>query len=545
MKKPALRLALTVATPLAFGIAPLLSLCKANPTEILLSDLPRPLMASALLAVALFGLATLLCRRDATRGSVAASLVLLFAWRYDEFVELAKTPLVLLLSGLPPTVAGNIPEISLGLWSLAALGVALLCARWRGSLELPLRVLAPMSAALLALSMPWRSPHAPPTTAVPSSPSPTPGKQATSTSDLPDLYIVVLDAYGRRDVLKTLYGFDDGPFVEGLKARGFQVAEKSRANYLQTALAVGALFQLDYWKPGEKSGEAPDTIGIARNAIVDSPLLKLLRERGYHNVAISTGGPIPPNFADTVLEDSSVPPGYFSELENLALDRTPLTLLPRGQDADYARHRKRVRGALRFLGEPPPGPAPRFVFCHILAPHPPFVLGAKGEDETPDEPFHIGDATDFSRRGGSESYRKGYADQAAFVGKAVIESLDRLKASSKRPAAFLILGDHGPRRFTDWNDLSKTYVPEGFANLVAVSVPEEGRARLGALPGEITPINALRRTLNATLKTDFKPLPDRSYFSTLRKGFAFTDVTDAARAPANLTEAERVHPQSR
>ena len=262
-------------------------------------------------------------------------------------------------------------------------------------------------------------------------------------------------------------------------------------------------------------------------------------------MAISTGGPIAPAFAETVLEDSSVPPGYFSELENLALDRTPFTLAPRGQDFDYARHRQRIRGALRFLGEPPPGPAPHFVFCHILAPHPPFVFGAGGEDETPGESFHIGDATDFSRRGGNEGYRKGYANQAAFIGKSVLEALDRLRASSKRPAAFLILGDHGPRRFTDWNDLSRTYVPEGFANLLAVSVPEGDRARLGTLPDEITPINAARRLLNATLKTDLKPLPDRSYFSTLKNGFAFTDVTDAARARASQADAEKTHPQSR
>ena len=545
MKKSAGRLALAIATPLGFAVAPVLSLCKSNPSEIPLSDLPRPLAVSALTGLALLGLTTLFCRRDPARGSVAASLILLFGWYYAEFSQLAALVLNPILNDFPATVISNIPQISLGLWFLLAGGIALLCSRWRGSLERVLGVLAPMSAALLFLAIPWRSQHTPSTTTTAPRASPAPNRQAVSTSDLPDLYVIVLDAYGRHDVLKTLYDFDDGPFVDGLKSRGFQVAEKSRANYLQTALAVGALFQLDYWQSLEVPKDATDAVSVAGNLSAGSALTKILRERGYHNVAISTASTIEPSSAETVLQDSSVPPGYFSELENLALDRTPLTLLPRGQNADYGRHRQKLRGALRFLGEPPPGPVPHFVFCHILAPHPPFVLGANGEDETPSEPFHIGDATDFSPRGGNEGYRKSYADQATFIGKSVLAALDRLKASSKRPAAFLILGDHGPRRFTDWNDLSKTYVPEGFANLVAVSVPEESRARLGALPEEITPINAARRFLNATLKTDLKPLPDRSYFSTLKNGFVFTDVTDAARAPANLAEAERVHPQSR
>ena len=260
MKAAAGRIALAIAAPLGFGIAPLLSLCKANPSEIPLTDLTRPLAASAAICFALLGLTTLLCRRSLVRGSVAASLLSLFGWFYADFAGLLDTPILVLLSVFPPTVSSYTPTIALALWLLAAGGVVLACARWRGSLELALRVMAPMSAALLLLAIPWRSQHAPPPTLPAPSASPAPGLQASSTSDLPDIYLVVLDAYGRRDVLKTLYDFDDGPLVDGLKTRGFQVAAKSRANYLQTSLAVGALFRLDYWERREESRDMVDTV---------------------------------------------------------------------------------------------------------------------------------------------------------------------------------------------------------------------------------------------------------------------------------------------
>ena len=48
--------------------------------------------------------------------------------------------------------------------------------------------------------------------------------------DDPDIYFIVLDGYARADVLAKYYGFDNGPFIGGLRQRGFQVSEASRSN---------------------------------------------------------------------------------------------------------------------------------------------------------------------------------------------------------------------------------------------------------------------------------------------------------------------------
>ena len=62
----------------------------------------------------------------------------------------------------------------------------------------------------------------------------------------PDIYFIVLDGYARADVLAKYYGFDNGPFLEGLRQRGFQVSDASRSNYNWTFLSLGSSLNLDY-----------------------------------------------------------------------------------------------------------------------------------------------------------------------------------------------------------------------------------------------------------------------------------------------------------
>ena len=58
--------------------------------------------------------------------------------------------------------------------------------------------------------------------------------------NLPDVYYIILDAYGRADSLKTFYGYDNTPFLQALEQRGFYIARHSRANYDQTPLCLAS-----------------------------------------------------------------------------------------------------------------------------------------------------------------------------------------------------------------------------------------------------------------------------------------------------------------
>ena len=49
--------------------------------------------------------------------------------------------------------------------------------------------------------------------------------------DLPNIFLIILDAYGRADILDEIYGYDNEPFLRSLEQRGFYVARRATSNY--------------------------------------------------------------------------------------------------------------------------------------------------------------------------------------------------------------------------------------------------------------------------------------------------------------------------
>lgn len=75
---------------------------------------------------------------------------------------------------------------------------------------------------------------------------------------LPDIYYIILDAYGRSDVLKDFYKYDNEPFLEWLSQKGFYVVGKSRTNYVHTYLSLASSLNycyLDHISRRIKSGK--------------------------------------------------------------------------------------------------------------------------------------------------------------------------------------------------------------------------------------------------------------------------------------------------
>jgi hypothetical protein len=68
----------------------------------------------------------------------------------------------------------------------------------------------------------------------------------TTNSNSPDVYYIILDGYGRQDVLQREYGFDNTEFIHALRARGFYVADCSESNYAHTLYSLASSLNYDY-----------------------------------------------------------------------------------------------------------------------------------------------------------------------------------------------------------------------------------------------------------------------------------------------------------
>lgn len=166
-------------------------------------------------------------------------------------------------------------------------------------------------------------------------------------------------------------------------------------------------------------------------------------------------------------------------------------------------------------------PGPKFVFAHILIPHPPFVFDSDGEVLPPRHKFGLRDGSDF--QGTPDEYIDGYRRQVDYVNRELELILPRIIANSSTPPIIILQGDHGPAAYLDWRSPQSYQFLERMAILNAILIP----GCEGGLPtDELSPVNTFRWIFNLVFEMDYPLLEDRSYFSTTYSPFDFIEVME-------------------
>lgn len=370
--------------------------------------------------------------------------------------------------------------------------------------------------------------------------------QATG-QNRPDIYYIIVDGYGRQDVLDEYYQFDNSAFIEYLENKGFYVADKSTSNYRKTILSLTSSFNMAYIQD-----LLPE---LNPNSQDYTPLFELLRhntvrqslaENGYRFVTVNNGIKITIDDAEVMLTPDAV---SLSERVNLAEDGYSIDLnsfeglfvetslarlwvdwqVRQGKsnvlnvvavEAPYNRHRNYILFDIDSIAATADLDGDNFVFIHIFAPHPPFVFGPDGEQVKHDRLFTIADGP--HSQGSREDYVRQYADQVEFLNNQLIIAIDDLFERSETRPIVIIQGDHGPKGFSDDNSETGDFT-ENFAILNAYYFPDQDYT--GLYPS-ISPVNSFRVVLNKFMETDFSLLNNESYFSDVGRPFDFIPVTD-------------------
>ena len=106
----------------------------------------------------------------------------------------------------------------------------------------------------------------------------------------PDVYFFLLDSYGRADLLRQAYGFDNSEFINKLEKRDFFVAKCSQSNYVRTEISLGSSLNMDYLQ-GLNEAFTPQS--TARRVLWDSLKHSAVRynfeSMGYETVGFETG----------------------------------------------------------------------------------------------------------------------------------------------------------------------------------------------------------------------------------------------------------------
>jgi hypothetical protein len=338
----------------------------------------------------------------------------------------------------------------------------------------------------------------------------------------PDIYYIILDGYGRADMLQTLHGFDNSAFVESLEKRGFVVASNSQSNYARTLLSLSSSLNMQYLDHMSAAMGDSELWWPVSNTLQHSEVRSILESWGYKTVFFANNS----DYSD--IRDGDIYEKPFPiQLDNfsgLFLYQTNLGLLaeiePLGiADLSYDTHRQIILHNFERLPKVAAIEGPKYVFAHIIAPHPPYVFDRAGNPMEPDYPFTL-----------SVEERKGYIEQLQFINLKILETIDGILANSDAPPIIIIQGDHGPGTMTNHNSPEHSCLYERYSILNAYYLPGVDKM---SVPMDLSPVNSFRFLFNTYFDTRLDLLPNRQYFSTSAHFYQFTDVTNQTQEICN------------
>jgi hypothetical protein len=346
-------------------------------------------------------------------------------------------------------------------------------------------------------------------------------------SEHPDIYYIVVDAYGRADVLEELYGLENEAFLSFLEEQGFYVARQSATNYTQTIYSIPSALNFTFI---ESNPEGISSREYFSSLVADNRLLHALESCGYQTIALESGFFFTENpQVDLYLEED----GGLNEFESMLVADSPLEVVADDlnleiPDYSHEAHRERVLYSFEQLRALPEVAGPKFIFAHILTPHPPFVFDAQGGSVEPMGSFTIMDGDDY--RGSWQEYRTGFPAQVQHANLQLQETITAILENSERPPVIILQSDHGPGGMLNWYSPSETCLWERTSILNAYYLPGNETEQL--YPA-ISPINSFRVVLNAYFGTKLPLLPDRTFFTSHRLDRQVIDVTELRASRQN------------
>jgi hypothetical protein len=256
--------------------------------------------------------------------------------------------------------------------------------------------------------------------------------RSSDSGDLPDIYFLLMDAYGGQSELQRLLGFDNREFLKQLADRGFVVSTQSYSNYPETQLSLAATLNMDYL-PAMQVGDHEYRLLQSRDeiaqSIVNSNVRRYLQSASYTIFELSIwpgalGG-------RRCQEDEKNP-----FLSPLSLELTNMTFLakPLAQNL-FVGLIKAKRDLCRFnaIAESETIKGPKFTYLHSTVTHDPYMFNENGS--------YLPYWQVVKQGTGNQAL---YVSQIKAVNSMIIKTIDHIFSHSSHRPVIILQGDHGP-----------------------------------------------------------------------------------------------------
>lgn len=337
-----------------------------------------------------------------------------------------------------------------------------------------------------------------------------------------DIYYIVLDRYAGAPTLKTVYHFDNSPFLSALRQRGFYIASESYANYPRTSLSLSSSLNMQYIgylreSLGEDEKNKIPLYNLMNNHIVG----KTLKSLGYRYIHFGSYHIFTRRveIADVNLNNYMIP--EFT----MALYRST-ALYPLGEKLGllnaYTTPRRSILFKFEKIKTIPAIKKPTFVFAHFLLPHLPYIFDRNG-------------AVLSDRAKQTMSLNEQYIEQLRFTNSRILTLVDSLISKSSPKPIIILQSDEGPFP-SEYQKTPASYKTFRYARvsdrelkqklgiLNAYYMPDTDT---GTLYPTITPVNSFRVLFNHYFNAHLPLLPDKCYaVKDEDHPYSFFEVTD-------------------
>lgn len=303
---------------------------------------------------------------------------------------------------------------------------------------------------------------------------PLPDKTISGSSNKPNIYFIILDSYTSNSSLKQYWDYDNTPFEDSLKYRGFFVTHNSRSKYNNTPYSICSYLNFSSLTINDTIPDKEEAKLYSNNThyflISNNQITKFLRSQGYSIV----------NYSPFTIEGT---PKHYKIYNHHYLSRTlwyTIYMYFKEGLLDtpiVSSARIPIFNVLRKYPNEKYIP-PFFVYAHILLPHGPFYLDENGSKLT-NEDNKLPDKIK-------------YLKQLIYTNKITTSTIDSILSNSDSEPIIIIQGDHGFRDLA--NNSSNKSESEAYTMFSAYHLPGKG---VELLNDSISPINTFRVILNA------------------------------------------------
>jgi YidC/Oxa1 family membrane protein insertase len=329
----------------------------------------------------------------------------------------------------------------------------------------------------------------------------------------PDIYFLVLDGYANSKILKDKHNFDNSNFINSLEERDFYIAKDGRSNYMITFLSLAATLNMDYINYlKEDVGVDSKDRSLPSQMISDNKVEKYLKNKGYKTVNYRSGWGITDNMVNS---------DYNLSLNNNVLREFSTTFLQTTILAPFINimavknYRDNVLFPFDNIYKIENIKEPKFVFAHVVSPHPPYLFDENGKSLSNDIKLN---------NNWAEVEKKYYLNQMKYVNKKIKALIDGILNKSSN-AIIIIQSDHGSAFLgnKNWENPSDGFIQERGKILNAILFNNDGKRKMYPT---ISSVNTFRVVFNNVFKDNFELLNDSTYFSTYEKPYNFINVTE-------------------